>query len=112
MAIFGNVGLGVTDVLAGDTVLFEVPSDERYSVTGASFFNDTGAGVTVTLFNSPDDTSASGDQVDEFIVPANDSLEPPSILAQGYAAGIRLIAVGSGVGVNASLTVAKYTAGD
>ena len=112
MAIFGNVGLGVEDVLAGDTVLMQPSASQRWAITGASFYNDTGAAVTITLFSSPDGTSASGDQVDSFSVPANDSVEPPSILGQGYANGENLIAVGSAIGVNASLTVAKYTDGD
>lgn len=112
MAIKGNVGVSSQDILAGDTLVVDVVAPiERIAITAASLFNDTGAAVTVELFESPDATSASGDQIEEIAVPANSSVIVDSLLGQGYASTQNIVAVGSAVGVNFSYTRTEYTDG-
>lgn len=109
MAIFSGISTGVIDVLASDTVALTVAAGERIVVTKADTIADTANSPLVSFFDSPDDTSAGGDKVTSVTVASNDSESVNGIVGQGYAAGRRIIAVGSATGVNLSITYTKYT---
>ena len=103
----------VINIGTGDTVGFTVPAGEKYKVTAANSLNDTGASVNYDAYNSPDDTSASGDKVaSDLYLAAGDSSPLSEILGQSYTAGRRLILVATAVGINLSITYTKYTGDD
>ncbi len=114
MAIRSNLGTGVVNVLAGDTVLFDpstiLPVIDRYQVGSCNVFNTTGAPITVTVYVSPDLTSAAGDLVFSQSVPALGEIDVNAIVGQGYFTK-NIIIVGSAVGLNAQLTRTEYDLG-
>ena len=110
MAIKGRVGLGVTDIIAGDTsVLIPADPNSRVAVVAFSLYNTTGANVTVDLFESPDTTSAAGKQIATYDIAADSSELVVECIGQGYELNENIIAVGSAVGVNARITQTEYT---
>jgi hypothetical protein len=112
MSIRGNVGVGTVAVLAGDTTLYDPPATvERYAISALSLHNTTAAPVTVTLYNSPNLTSASGVRNAQYAIPANQSVDVVELIGQGFTTR-NIIAVGSGVGVNATMSVTTYDGGD
>lgn len=113
MSIRGNVPIGTVAVLAADTTIYDPPSTvERYAISAFSLHNTTGAPVTVTIYNSPNLTSASGVRNAQYAVPANQSVDVIELIGQGFATTRNIIAVGSGVGVNATMSVTTYDGGD
>jgi len=112
MAIKGNVGSGVINVLASDTVIRQQQSGvDRYHVSAFNVYNTTALSVAITVYVSPDLTSASGDEVATHLIAANDEIDINAVIGQGYA-NLNIIAVGSAVGLNASITSTEYSNGD
>ena len=113
MAIRGRVGIPALAVGTGDTTLVDISSlsVDRVAVAAMNFNNTTGASIDITIWESPDATSASGTQIDSFPVPANLS-EQSAVIGQGYDNTKFLVAQASAVGVNASTTLTDYDGGD
>lgn len=112
MTIRSNLGTGPIDVLAADTVIYQQAAEvDRYLVSGLNVYNDTGASVTIDFYISPDTTSASGDKVDSITLSAGNEQDINGIVGQGYTS-LNVIAVGSAVGVNCSMTYTSYDGGD
>lgn len=112
MAIRTNIGTGPIDVTAADTTIFQQPAGiDRYQVVGFNVHNPTAATITITVYISPDLTSAAGDQVAVLGIPPNDGLDVNEIIGQGYG-NLNVIAVGSSTGLKASLTRTEYSGGD
>jgi len=111
MAIRSNIGEGVVNVLTGDTMLFNPAGIDRYQVGSCNVHNTTGADIVVSVYVSPDTTSAGGDRVFNDTVPAGRDIDINSIVGQGYIAD-NIIIVGAAVGLNAQLTRTEYTNGD
>jgi len=63
MAVRTNIGNGVVNVNAGDTTLFNPGAIDRYQVGSCNVYNTTGADIVVSVYVSPDTTSAAGDLV-------------------------------------------------
>lgn len=113
MTIKGNVGIGSISVLAADTTIYDPPASvERYAVSAFSVHNTTGAAVTVSIYNSPDLTSASGVRNAQYAVPANQSVDIVELIGQGFSSSRNIIAVGSAIGLRATMSVTTYDAGD
>ena len=113
MAIKGNVGLGIINILTTDTVLLN-PDDgdrERAAVSAAYIHNDGGVTIIVEIYISPDLTSASGDRIDYYSIADNESVDISGIIAQGFGATDNIIAVADVVGCNAYRTIVEYTGG-
>jgi hypothetical protein len=112
MAIRGNVGLAPISVIAGDTIILEPVSGdiERVAVSGFSLHNTFAGNITVTVYESPDLTSASGISVAKYVLAQDESVDVNECIGQGYVRNI--IAVASGVGVNAKVSYTEYTSGD
>lgn len=112
MAIKGNVGTGVIDIAAADTTVYD-PSVtvQRYAVSAASIFNTTLGTLTVSVYVSPNLTSASGKKVAEYVIGSLQSADAVELIGQGFVAQ-NIIAVGSGVGCNIMLSVTTYDGGD
>lgn len=115
MTIRGNIGLGVVDIGTGDTVLLNVADlvgIERVAVSVASLHNtDTVATINVTIFESPDLTSAAGKAVATLTISPSYEEDINAIIGQGYESS-KLIAVADAVGTNARLSVTTYDGGD
>lgn len=112
MAIQANKDLGLIEVATSDTTLATVgASFERLDVTACVLHNPTGAAVTVTLYESPDLTSASGQQVAAYTVAAGESEQVFEVLGQGYET-TNLIATASAAGTYAKVTATTYSEGD
>jgi len=111
MAIRSNLGNGVVNVLAGDTTLFNPVGIDRYQVGSCNVHNTTAADIVVSVYVSPDLTSAAGDLVFTQSVPNGQEIDINSIVGQGYIAD-NIIIVGAAVGLNAQLTRTEYTNGD
>lgn len=113
MSIKGNVGLGTISVLAGDTTIIDQNAPvTRYAIGAFSLHNTTAAAVTVTVFTSPNLTSASGKRVASYSVPGNQSVDVVELIGQGFPIATNVIAVGSGVGVNATASITQYDGED
>ncbi len=113
MAIKGNVGTGIIAILASDTTLLDAASGtrERAAVTAAYMHNTSASTVTVNIYISPDLTSASGAIIDTYSMNAGSTMDISGIIGQGFGPTNNIIAVGSGTGINAYLTIIEYTAG-
>lgn len=112
MAIRGNIGLAPIAIIAGDTTILQpVTGDvERVAVSGFSLHNTAAGNRTVTIYESPNLTSASGVAVAVYTLAQNESVDVNQCIGQGYVQNI--IAVGSATGVNAKISYTTYTSGD
>lgn len=113
MSIKGNVGIGSIAVAAADTTIYQPVSPvQRYAISAFSLHNTNAANVTVTVFNSPNLTSASGVRNASYTIAPNQSVDVIELIGQGFATGRNIIAVGSLTGVNATMSVTTYDGGD
>lgn len=110
MSIFTKRSNGTVDILAADTVIYTVETAERIAVSHFSCFST--ASTTVTFFRSPNDTSASGKQIDEQVFTANSRFDIGGIVGDGFEEGERIIAVGLATGVNATMAYTLYDGDD
>lgn len=112
MAIKSNVGIPVDDIGTTDTTIYEpaAPND-RVAFTALSVYNTSGATRTVTFYESPDLTSASGTEIASYDIAADDSADIIEIIGQGYEVGENIIAVADAAGCNFRGTITEYTGG-
>lgn len=112
MAIKSNVGIGVTDIGTTDTTLYE-PADpiDRVAFTACSLYNDSGASRTVSIYESPNLTSASGELIATYILADDASEDVIEIIGQGYAQGENLIIKADATGCTFRATITEYTGG-
>ena len=66
----------------------------------------------MTFFRSPNDTSASGEQIDEQIFTDPSRFDMGGLVGGGFSAGERIIAVGLATGVNATMAFTLYDGDD
>jgi hypothetical protein len=112
MAIRSDIDFGLVDVGTGDTTVVQIPTGiERIGITAAIAHNTTGGDLDLTLWESPDLTSASGDEIAFYAIPGGESVDIIELIGQGYE-GTNIIAQGSGAGVNFRATVITYSEGD
>ena len=116
MAIQSNLSAAPINIATSDTVLLaSVASPNRQAVTALSIFNKTAStSLTVTIYESPDTTSASGKEIASYTIPGTSSIDVVECIGQGYSAGQNLVAkAGSGStgDTNAKITWTSYTAG-
>lgn len=115
MAIKGNVGLGVTSILATDTVLINTATlpgtPERIAITAASLHNTTASPIVVQVYVSPNLTTASGSRVDYISIAANSTSDISGIISEGIDSTLNIVAIADLVGCNAFLSIAEYTSG-
>jgi hypothetical protein len=112
MAIKSNVGIPLVAIAVTDTtVLNPVAPVERIAVTACVLHNTNAASRTVTLWESPNLTSASGTEIAVYSIGPDQSVDVEEIIGQGYAVGRNIIAQASGVGVNVVSTVTQYDGG-
>ena len=107
MTIKTRLSGGVTNVLVADTLVID-PSD-RIAVSAFSLFNTTGASINITIFESPNTTSAAGDQIAEYDIATLASVSVDEVIGQGYASNENIIVVADAVGVNARFTFTQYS---
>lgn len=106
--ITANIGLPALGLTTSDTALINLSgSTLREGVQNAVVTNTTGSPITVSLYESPDATSASGLLIWSESVPANDDAIITGVVGQGFEQGQNLIATASAVGVNIKLTVTR-----
>ena len=111
MAIKGNVGNFVIDILDTELMIFQVPGAADRAVIGAmSLHNTSAVTVVVQLYESTDTTIASGKRVALLTVDADSSADVIECIGQGYSS-TNLVAIADLVGVNAKITYTEYTAG-
>ena len=111
MAIQANLSSGVQDVGISDTAILN-PTSVRFAVTAAVLTNTADAARTVEIYESPDQTSASGELVATLVLDALEALPIEEVIGQSYNVGENLVAVasnGSGGDVKARLTYTHYT---
>lgn len=109
MTIKTRVGLAVVDVGTADTaLLFPLFPNNRLAVSAFSLYNTTGGPVIVTLYESPDSTSAAGKEIATITVATQASALVPECIGQSYALGNNIIAKADVTGANARLTVTTY----
>jgi hypothetical protein len=113
MSIRGNIGIGSVSIAAADTTIYDPPSTvERYAISAFSVHNTTAAAVTVSVYNSPDLTSAAGVRNAFYSIPANQSVDIVELIGQGFLSSRNIIAVGGAVGLRATMSVTTYDGGD
>lgn len=113
MSIKSGLPIGPIAVTTGDTTIFDlsaVVGVDRYRIEAMSAHNTTGASVSVLFYYSPDTTSASGDEIANVSISANDTVDINAIIGQGRLDNI--IAVGSAVGVNVTATYVAFSGDD
>ena len=111
MAIKVGLGTGVVNILTTDTVIFSPVSIDRYEISAFNIHNTTGVAIIVSVYVSPDSTSASGDKIQQVSVGADASVDINGVIGQGYTTD-NIIAVAAAVGLNASLSRTEFTQGD
>lgn len=113
MTIKSNVGVAAVSILTTDTTLLNpVAPLERIACTAMSLHNtDAAANITVTLYESPNLTSASGKEIAVYRLGPFSSADVNEVIGQGYAVGRNIIAKASATGVNAVSTVTNYDGG-
>lgn len=112
MAIKSNVGIPLVSIAVTDTTLLNpLAPIERIAVTACVLHNTNAAARTVTLWESPNLTSASGNRIAVYSIGPNESADIEEIIGQGYSVGRNIIAQASGVGVNVVSTVTQYDGG-
>lgn len=112
MSIKSNVGVPLVSIGVADTTLLNpVAPVERIAVTASSLHNTNAASRTVTIWESPNLTSASGTEIAVYDIGPDESADIEEIIGQGYAVGRNIIAQASGTGVIAVSTVTQYDAG-
>lgn len=113
MAIKSNVSIPITDVLTTDTtVLNPIAPIERLVCTAMSLHNTSASlNTTVTLYSSPNLTSASGKEVAVYSIGPLSSVDVNEIIGQGYPVGRNIIAKSNNLGVNIMSTVTTYDGG-
>ena len=109
MAIQGNLSAGVQELAAsnGDKSLHNIAF--RTAITGFSLFNTTAVNVVVEIYESPNGTSASGEQVAQYTMAPDSSVDVVECIGQGYAASIQIIAKITTAGINAGDVTGKVT---
>lgn len=110
MAIKGNIGQPALDLAVADTVVLDFT--DRVAVTTLSLFNKSGAARVVTVFESPDLTSAAGKQIAVHTLATMTSVDIVEVIGQGYTPAQNIITTvdtGSTGDVNAKLTYIQYT---
>ena len=116
MGIKANVGLGPIEVLAGDTTLIDPTGEsgtaERVSVNCLSVHNDGSAGgpVTISIYISPDTTSAAGERVARYVIGDGASIDIVELIGQGLE-DLYIIGVGNMLGLIATPTITEYDGG-
>jgi hypothetical protein len=117
MAIRGNLSTGVQPLGATDAdVVVHVDMVNRTAITAFVIHNNDGNNLTVEIYESTNDTSASGERVAEYALASDESVDIIECLGQGYPAGIRVIckittaAVSAG-DMNARVTYTEYSGG-
>ncbi len=115
MAIQSNLSAAPINIATSDTVLLAaVTTPDRQAVTGLSIFNTTAStSLTVSIYESPNTTSASGKQIASYTLPGLSSIDVVECIGQGYSTGQNLVAkAGSGStgDLNAKVTRTAYTA--
>lgn len=112
MAIRGNISVAPIPIAAGDTTIIQpvTATVQRIALSGFSLHNNAVGTITVTIYESPDFTSASGVAVAYYSLAQNESADVNECIGQGYTQNI--IAVASGVGVNAKISYTTYTSDD
>lgn len=113
MAIRSNLGTGVIAVGTTDSVMFDPAGTiDRYHVGAFNVFNtDAINAITMTVYVSPDLTSASGVVVGVVQVAANQDVDVNALVGQGHATTQNIIVTATAAGLNASLTRTEYDAG-
>lgn len=114
MAIYSNKTEGVQDLAASsaDKVLHNQAN--RTAITGFSIFNESGANAAVDIYESPDNTSASGTKRATYTIADDESVDIIEFIGQGMKADIRIIAVVTTGGLvagdlNSKITYTEYT---
>ena len=117
MAIKSNVDTGTLSLVVADNVLVNSASSptfddvSRYAISALSLYNTTSSSVTVTIYRSPDTTSASGTILDVVVVPANSQADAGGLI--GLSVSLEyIICTVSAVGVNATAAVITYGTGE
>lgn len=71
----------------------------RYGIGAFSLNNTSAAARTVSIFESPNLTSASGVLIDRVTIPVDVSIDSNALIGQGFE-GTNIIAVADDLGVN------------
>lgn len=118
MAIKVNLSSGVQQLAASTDDKSVHEQAVRTAVTAFSIYNTLEFNVNLTIYASPDSTSAAGEPVADITLgptgSEDDSVDVPEVIGQGYAAGIQLIVVINTAGVLlgellASVTFSQFT---
>jgi hypothetical protein len=109
MAIAGNKNRALISILAGDTTILNTTGFDRLAVKALTVYNNTGGSRTITFYESPNLTSASGTIIAVYTISANSGTVIKEIERHSFGANQNIIAVGSATGVTAKITVTEYT---
>lgn len=110
MTIKTKLSNGTIDILAADTVIFEVADNTRIGTS--AFTCHSTAATDVTFYTSPNLTSASGKILDKVTFAIDETQDISSLVSLGFAVGENIIAVGAATGVNATMAFTLYDGDD
>lgn len=112
MPVQRGIGSNPIPVLTTDTlILADGGAGVRHRIDAFLAVNDTGAGITMNVYDSPDATSASGDLLLSVIIAANATATLTDLIGHGFASGRNIVATASSVGVDAKITYTLFTGG-
>jgi hypothetical protein len=106
MGIKNGLSNGTIDILATDTVIFDVATATRILIS--EFSCDPTAATSVSFYRSPDLTSASGKRLGDVSFSIDGTVDIGFLIGQGFSFGQNIIAIAVATGVNATMTYALF----
>ncbi len=86
MSVKGNNSSAVVDATAADFTVLQNNTTTRWAVTQLHLMETGSTGDTINFYRSPNASSASGDLVDQVVIPADEpalSIAPTIVLEAG-----------------------------
>jgi hypothetical protein len=113
MAVKVNLSSGVQQLAASAADKSVHNQVVRSAITAFSLYNTLAINVSLTVYESPNGTSASGEPVANLTLgpvgSEDDSIDVPEVIGQGYDADIQLIVVINTAAVSLGELLAKLT---
>lgn len=100
----------VTAITASDIVLLNVSANTSVKVEALS--GHSTSAVTVSIYESPDLTTAAGKIIDQQTFAVGDLLDFDKVINQGFKSDQNIIATATGTGCNVKMTYTLYDGGD
>lgn len=115
MAVRVFIDAGTVSLTGGDNTLVDFSSLTdvgRYGVTACSLYNNNATTETVSIYRSPNTTSASGTLLDVVSIPRDSQEDVGGLIGLAIGNSDNIIAVSSATGITATATLTTFGSND